>query len=156
MDAPGYCTRGCEMQGLSVFYNDTVTVYNRILDVDSENETWLPSVLEKVNLVVTKGANVSKSGIEDADSAKLKIIAPVQLQKYVQPKEWKCMDQQEKENHFTFTSGEDFYVEGDVSEEPIPEEGFYEYMRNRYDNVFRVTNVDHYKDIMPHLEVGGK
>lgn len=154
-EEPGFYTRGCDMQGFSFFDSDTVTVYNRLLDEDTDVETWIPHVLEHVELVVTKGANVSKSGMENADSAKLN-IAPVQLENYVSPKVWKRMEAEERERHFTFTGGEDFFVEGDVSGEPVLPEGFYGYMKSRYDNVFKVTDVDNYKDVLPHLEVGGR
>ena len=59
----------------------------------------------------------------------------------------------EKESNFTFTGGADFFVEGDTSQEN-PCEDFFTYMKEKYDNCFKVTNVDDY-NLIPHIEVGG-
>lgn len=138
-----------------IFYNKTVTVYNKTTDDLMGNETWYVTVLENVRLLVTKGANVSKSGMDSADAASLYVkpeLLPEGSKSYLQPKEWQ--NSTEKENYFTFTGGEDFFVEGDTSAEEILEDGFFSYMKEKYDNCFKVTNVDKY-DLIPHLEVGG-
>lgn len=138
-----------------IFYNKTVTVYNKTSDDLVGTETWYPTVLQNVRLLVTKGANVSKSGMDSADAASLYIkpeLFPEGSKPYLQPKEWQ--NSTEKESYFTFTGGEDFFVEGDTSTEEILEDGFFSYMKERYDNCFKVTNVDKY-DLIPHLEVGG-
>ncbi len=54
-----------------IFYNKTVTVYNKTSDDLMGSETWYATVLKNVRLIVTKGANVSNSGLDSADSAKL-------------------------------------------------------------------------------------
>lgn len=138
-----------------IFYNKTVTVYNRSVDGLMETETWYPTVLENVRLLVTKGANVSKSGMESADAARLHVkfeLLPDGTKEYLTPKAWKNCT--EKEKYFTFTGGVDFFVEGDTSNEPVQETGFYSYMKEKYDNCFLVSNVDVY-ELIPHLEVGG-
>lgn len=109
---------------------------------------------KNVRLIVTKGANVSNSGLDSADSAKLYVrwdFLPEDTKKYLQPKAWQ--QSAEKESNFTFTGGADFFVEGDTSQEN-PCEDFFTYMKEKYDNCFKVTNVDDY-NLIPHIEVGG-
>ena len=146
--------RGCEMG--NIFYNKTVTVYNKTSDDLMGTETWYATVLENVRLLVTKGANVSKSGMDSADAASL-YVKPELLQdgckKYLPAKEWLRMPDKCKEFFFTFASGEDFFVEGDTTREEYTEE-FFSCMKEKYDNCFKVTNVDRY-ELIPHLEVGG-
>lgn len=57
--------------GLGLFYNDTVTLFNCFCDPDTEEEKCYLTLLENVNLVETKGANVTKSGMDSADAVKL-------------------------------------------------------------------------------------
>lgn len=137
-----------------IFYNKTVTVYNRSVDGLMETETWYPTVLKNVRLLVTKGANVSKSGMENADTVKLFIKTDNLSKEYKKPLEWQNIDAESKAESFTLTSGVDFFVEGDTSHEPMQETDFYSYMKQKYDNCFRVSNVDVY-ELIPHLEVGG-
>lgn len=140
----------------NIFYNKTITVYNKTSDGLMGTETWYATVLKNVRLLVAKGANISKSGIESADAASL-FVKPGLLQKdckgYLPAKEWHRMPAKCKNFFYTFTSGEDFFVEGDTSQEEYMEE-FFTYMEGKYDNCFKVTNVDRY-DLIPHLEVGG-
>ena len=49
---------------------------------------------------------------------------------------------------------EDFFVEGDTTAEVPAESNFFAYMKQKYDNCFKVTNVDVF-ELIPHLEVGG-
>lgn len=139
-----------------IFYNKTVTVYNKTSDDLMGTEIWYPTVLQNVRLLVTKGANVSKSGMDSADAASL-YIKPELLQDdhkgYLSAKEWQRLPDKCKSFFFTFTSGEDFFIEGDTLQEEQVEE-FFTYMKEKYDNCFKVTNVDRY-ELIPHLEVGG-
>ena len=134
-----------------IFYNKTVTVYNRYED---EKEIWYPTVLKNVRLLVNRGENVSKSGTESADSAKLSIRTVGLKKPYKKPLEWQGLSEEEKVKTFTLTSKEDFFVEGDTSAEEILESDFFSYMKEKYDNCFKMTNVDTY-ELIPHFEVGG-
>ncbi len=140
---------------MGLFYNNTVTLYNRWYDSVLDQENWIPTVLKDCNLIITKGANISKSGLENADSASLRVREGCTDKAYLNPKEWGALTAAEKENYYTFTSGEDFFVEGDTTAETILADNFYQYMKKNRDNVFRVTNADRYTDVMPHFEVGG-
>lgn len=140
----------------NIFYNKTITVYNKTSGGLMGTETWYATVLKNVRLLVAKGANISKSGTESADAASL-FVKPELLQEnckgYLPAKEWKRMPDKCKNFFYTFTSGADFFVEGDTSQEAYTED-FFAYMEEKYDNCFKVTNVDRY-DLIPHLEVGG-
>lgn len=139
-----------------LFGNKTVTVYNRHYDTLTETEIWIPTLLEKVNLVLTKGANISQSGVENSDSAKVFVDVDEQSKPYVKPKEWNNSTLDRKKETFTFQPETDFFVEGDTAGVPVLEDGFFEHMQKHFDNVFHVSTVDEYKDVMKHLEVGGK
>lgn len=108
-----------------IFYNKTVTVYNRTTEGLMEKETWYPTVLENVRLLIAKGENVSKTGMESADSAKLSIKMENLSKEYKKPLEWQNMSAEDKASAFTFISGKDFFVEGDTSAEEILESDFF-------------------------------
>lgn len=137
-----------------IFYNKTVTVYNRTVDGLMGTETWYPTVLKDVRLLINRGENVSKNGMESADSAKLFIKTNNLSKAYKKPLEWQNLSAEDKANAFTLTSGVDFFVEGDTSGETITESDFFSYMKETYDNCFKITNADVY-ELIPHLEVGG-
>lgn len=136
-----------------IFYNKTVTVYNRSVEGLMGKETWFPTVLKDVRLLITKGENISKSGMESADSARLFIKTDNLPKEYKKPLEWQNLSAEDKTRVFTLISGTDFFVEGDTSSEE-PETDFFLYMKEKYDNCFKITNVDVF-ELIPHLEVGG-
>lgn len=137
-----------------IFYKDTVTVYNRT-DGAAGGSKWYPTVLEHVRLLVTKGANVDKNGSESADTARLHIRAGTNdlIKPYMEPKAWQAAA--EKAESFTLAPDTDFFVAGDTSVEDTTQEDFYGHMVSKYDQCYKVTNVDTYM-LIPHLEVGGK
>ena len=129
----GFCMRGCEMK--DIFYNKTVTVYSKTTEGVEGTETWYPTVLKNVRMLVSRGADTSKNGTDSADSAKLYVkpgMLPEGSKGYLPEKEWGRLPQKCKQYFYTF----------------------FGYMKERYDNCFMVTNVDRY-DLIPHLEVGG-
>lgn len=134
-----------------IFYQDTVTVYNKYENKKAGETAYFPTVLENVRLLITKGANMASSGMDTADSAKLFIHTDTLKKPYVLPKEWSR--QEDKTKAFTLAAG-DFFVEGDTSEEDTNVKEFTQYMKRKYDNLFTVTTVDSFK-LIPHLEVGG-
>lgn len=143
---------------MGFFDNKTVTLFNRSYNAETEKETYYPTLLEGVDLVETKGANVSKSGMDSADAAKLFVrIADVgkTIKPYLPPKEWKELPEEEKPNYITFTPAEDFFIKGDHTDVELPEEYAYEWMCENFDDVYKVTTIDKYEDVLPHFEVGG-
>ena len=143
---------------MGFFDNKTVTLFNRSYNGETEKETYYPTLLEGVDLVETKGANVSKSGMDSADAAKLFVrIADVgkTIKPYLPPKEWKELPEEEKPNYITFTPVEDFFIKGDHTDLELPEESALEWVQDNYDDCYKVTTIDKYEDILPHFEVGG-
>lgn len=142
--------------GFEIFFNKTVTLYNRYYDKKEDAEKWYCTVLHDVRLEITKGANIVKSGIREADGARLSIMTNTDFEKdYVEPKKWLALTDEEREASFTFNSSQDFFVKGNTSEIEIKESNFFEYMRANYDDVYKITTVDNYDNILPHIEVGG-
>ena len=140
---------------MGFFDNKTVTLFNRSFNAETEEETYYPTLLEGVDLAETKGANVSKSGMDSADAAKLFVCIGDVNKTYMEPKAWDALTEDEKKNYITFHSTEDFFVKGDQTAVDLPETDAYEWMRNNFDDVYKVTNIDKYEDILPHFEVGG-
>lgn len=140
---------------MGFFDNKTVTLFNRSFNAETEEETYYLTLLEGVDLVETKGANVSKSGMDSADAAKLFVCIGDVNKTYMEPKAWDALTEDEKKNYITFHSTEDFFVKGDQTAVDLPETDAYEWMRNNFDDVYKVTNIDKYEDILPHFEVGG-
>ncbi|MCI7129639.1 MAG: hypothetical protein MSA09_03580 [Lachnospiraceae bacterium] len=141
--------------GLEMFYNKTVTLFNRSFNEETEEEKYYPTLLENVNLVETKGANVSKSGMDSADAATLFVDLDNMEKPYLEPKAWAALPDEEKSSYITFAPAEDFFVKGSCTGATLPESGAYEWMRDNFDAVYKVTHIDRYEDILPHLEVGG-
>lgn len=143
---------------MGFFDNKTVTLFIRAFDPETEKEKYYPTLLEGVDLVETKGANVSKSGIDSADAVKL-YIDFVDVNKtfkpYLPPKAWDALPEEEKQNYITFHPTEDFFAKGDRTDVELSEEYAYEWIQENFDDVYKVTTVDKYEDILPHFEVGG-
>lgn len=132
--------------------NKTVTLFNRFYD--GTKECWYPTLLSGVDLVVTKGINVSQGNTADADTAKLYADDTVLQKRYLAPLVY--ARQEHPEEYMTFTDGKDFFVEGDATSQDTDKANFFEYMRKQYDNIFKVASVARYEDVLPHFEVGGK
>lgn len=54
-------------------YKDTVTLFNRRKGTREQGDTWYPSVLRNVNLLVDKAAVLSKYGADASDNAVLNV-----------------------------------------------------------------------------------
>lgn len=143
---------------MGFFDNKTVTLFNCSVNPETGGERYYPTLFEGVDLVETKGANVSKSGMDSADAVKLYIdFANLgkTLKPYLPPKAWDVLPEEEKQNYITFHSTEDFFAKGDRTDVELPEESAYEWMHENFDDVYKVTTIDKYEDILPHFEVGG-
>ena len=140
---------------MGFFDNKVITLFNCWIDPGTEEEKYYRTVLEHVDLVETKGANVSKSGMESADAVKLYIDLENIVKQYLPPKKWEALPEDQKSGYFTLTPAQDFFVKGNCTGATLPEEQLYEWMRNNFDDVYKVTTVDKYEDILPHFEVGG-
>lgn len=148
-------------------YSDTITLFNRL--EGDEGDTWFPSVLRNVQLIVDRAAINAKYGAEATDSAVLHIrYKPDGENKMVGEKVWLPPKEWEKQfdhtQSLTFTGGDrfDFFWLGDWgSEEPIEDTAtlgtdFYTRMNKTEDFVFAITKVGGPFGVIPHFEIMGK
>lgn len=147
-------------------YNDTITIFNFCEDKKCEIAGWYPTVLNNVEVQISKGYNISKSGNENANT--LYVSIPLISSnndlfadgvKYIKPKAYKALSV--KSDVFTIAEN-DFVAVGDYSgtfESYINDEsypgGLMQHMKSNYDDVYEVKTVDVFKTIR-HIEVGGR
>lgn len=149
-------------------YNKVVTIFNKYEDQTGEIY-WYPHILSGVDLIVDKAANIAKTGLDSADTAKLHVKYHISDGRkvigkfpWLSPKDWERQPNDELSQSITFDSG-DFFMEGEYSTEPIKDSdytdrvngGFYDYINKRHDYVFLITNVGGPYTLIPHFEIGG-
>lgn len=140
-----------------------VTVFNAYED-DELVTRYSVTILRGVLLDVSKGTNVAKTGLSDADAATLYIPFSVDARgadgvrkRYVDPKVFYAAG--DTQNLWTLDSGgksnstSTYFVKGEVTEPMSLAE-----LKRAYDFVFDVTTVDvrDFGDDMMHWQVGGK
>lgn len=148
-------------------YTDTVTIFNK--HKTAQGTTWYPTVLHNVDVNTDKGANVAKTGLESADTAKLHVkytltdgTITISGKPYKGPKEWATQSDMGFPTSLTFTGGADFFVRGEYAETPISDadpaykNGFYDYINKTRDDVYLITTVGGPYKLIPHFEIGGK
>lgn len=148
-------------------YTDTVTIFNKYKT--AQGITWYPTVLHNVDLNTDKGANVAKTGLESADTAKLHVKYTVSSgeittggKQYKRPKEWTALGEESLTTSITFTGGADFFIRGEYAETPISDtdpaykNGVYDYINKTRDDVYLITTVGGPYKLIPHFEIGGK
>lgn len=144
-------------------YTDTVTVFNK--RKTESGDIWYPCVLHGVNLIIDRAANQAKTGLENADTAKLfvhyqNVDSEIMIadRRYYPPKEWAALDDVEKT--ITFIDGVTFFIRGEYSENPVADEayrnGFQSYLNKTKDDCYRVTSVGGPYKLIPHFEIGGQ
>ena len=148
-------------------FKDTVTVFNR--HESKSGDMWYPSVIHGVNVQMDKGAIMAKYGAESKDSVMFNVHCDFHdTQMFVgekpcfAPKEWASQPTENLPNCLTFKSGNafDFFMIGEYENtEPIADndftDGFYNYINQKYDNVFAISSVAFYS-VIPHFEILGK
>lgn len=153
-------------------YDKKVTLFNRYKDED-DNVFWKPTILHNVTLHMNKASNISTSGLENADSAKMHVkyklkegnmfvsVSENEDKQLVFPKEYQRA--KDKSNLITFQNENDFFIIGTFPESIVDDNdycenatnGFQDYMCENYDNVFTITTSDYFT-MIPHVEIGGK
>ena len=145
-------------------FNDTITVFNRYSS--RLGDTWYPTVVSGVNLLIDKAAIQAKLGPESSESAILNVhcqiegnVARIGGKEYLPPKAWSEQLNADLANTITFNAGTDFFMLGEYDETPINDDdyadGFFNYMNSEKDYVFIVSSAALYRTI-PHFEVMGK
>lgn len=142
----------------------TVTIFNAWEDADTLEQHYNLTILRGVLLDVSKGANVAKSGLTDADAATLYIPFNVRaesttgdLKAFAAPKEFYTAA--DKSALWTLDSGgqsnstSTYFVKGEVTDAMS-----FSKLVEAYDFAFDVSNVDvhDFGGDMAHWQVGGK
>lgn len=144
-------------------YTDTITVFNK--KKTESGDIWHPCVLRGVNLIIDRVANQAKTGLENADTAKLFVQYQnidgrmmIADRGYYPPKEWAALDKEEKT--ITFVDGVSFFIRGEYPENPVSDEayrdGLHSYLNKVMDDCYRVTSVGGPYKMIPHFEIGGR
>lgn len=128
-----------------MYTNADCTVFNRLYDPATRQDTWKATQLQGVFWENRKAANVIKSGMKEADS--VLIFIPFSMTGYQPPKEFK------RDPVGWTLRPEDWIVKGHVEYEgPITG------LADRFDNVVAITSVDtmdYGSPDMQHWEVSG-
>ena len=144
-------------------YKDTVTLFCRKVGDRDTGDTWYPTILPNVNLMIDRASIVSRYGPESNDSAVLSVkYIPDGKNKRVGKKLWKAPTEWENpETEITFRSGNnfDFFWLGEWDGGAVSDRdykgGFYQHMNQNHDFVFAVSSVS-YLTMIPHFEVTGR
>lgn len=147
-------------------YSDTVTVFNRYRS--RLGDMWYPTILRNVNINSDKANILSNYGEQSQDRVVLNVKYDnvdgnkvVCGKRYLLPKEWEAQTNDVLAETITFASGQgfDFFLIGEYEESVINDEdyldGFYNYMNDKYDNVYAITSVSEFS-VIPHLEITGR
>mgnify|MGYP000011461254 CR=1 FL=1 len=135
-----------------MFLNSDITIYNKVYDEDKGYDTYQRTVIKGVHFEDSKGANVIKSGLENADRASIYVPFKSEMSRqYISLIEFKKLD--DKSKYFTFEKG-DRLIKGDIDFEPTTEKSIDE----NYD-AFTITSIDIFdfgSENMRHFELGAR
>lgn len=152
-------------------YNKTVTIFNYYESASAA--VWYSHVLSGVDLITDKGAILKKYGPDSTDNAELHIPYTAYKEKkiiidnsgknlfWIPPKEWQRQVNDDLPLSITFGS-DDFFIEGIWSKGMVNEDdylrqnGFYNYINNQFDFVFKISSVGGPYTVIPHFEILGK
>lgn len=152
-------------------YEKTLTIFNYYESPTTGDAYWYPHVLSNVDLNTDRGAIIRRYGIDSSDNSELhvsyyragkgaKIAADSKLLLYVPPIMWRGQTNDLLSETITFTPGADFFWEGVWDKDMVNDEdyrgGFYQYMNQRFDNVFKITSVGGPCGLIPHFEILAK
>lgn len=153
-------------------YSSKITLFNYYESATTGDAYWYPHVLSGVDLITDKGAILKKYGPDATDNAQLHIRYTVQngdititdkdgkILPWVPPKEWKNQTNDLLSKTLTFSPESDFFWEGEWDKGVVNDEdyrgGFYQYMNQNKDNVFKITSVGGPYSLIPHFEILAK
>lgn len=134
-------------------YDDTITLYNI---VDGKGYR---SIIKKVHLETNLGVAVENTGMKENDNLLCLIPLTSFEKKYVNWKEFRNMNEEEREKYFTFKNG-DKIVAGEIDFEITNEKpNTIADLERKYVDVFTITNFSLKKitgSKINHFEVVGK
>lgn len=133
-----------------LFKNADITIYNKYYDSVDDVDKYQRTIIKGVNWQGKRNATVNDKGVLLADSI---LIFIDKLENYVSPKVFMRLDGTERENHFTFASG-DKIVKGEIDFEIL---GLKPYsiadLEKNYDDVVTIMSV---RELSQHWEVEAK
>lgn len=137
----------------------TITLYYEAEDPVSFEYFTTITVLKGVLFDATRGSNLRKMGLDNADAVTVYIPHGIEAvdgisllnKRYVEPKEYEIAS--DKGELWTIDEKSSFFVKGEVVEANAD----FQQLNVGFDNVYRVTKVDN-KDFggLKHFEVGGR
>lgn len=154
-------------------YSSKITLFNYYESATTGDAYWYPHVLSNVDLNTDRGAIIKKYGADTADNAQLHILYVVNQsgQKaiadknrnaipWLPPKEWQKQTNDLLPETLTFSPEDDFFWEGEWDKGVVNDEdyrgGFYQYMNQSRDNVFKITSVGGPYSLILHFEILAK
>jgi hypothetical protein len=153
-------------------YDKTVTIFNFYQSDTTGAAIWYPHTLTNVDLNTDRGAIIKKYGSDSSDNAQLhvrfsesngqKVITDKDDVKlpWLLPKEWKHQTNDLLDQTITFSPDTDFFWEGEWAGGEVNDDdyrgGFYQYMNQSKDHVFKITSVGGPYTVIPHFEMLGK
>lgn len=157
-------------------YSSKITLFNYYESVTTGDTYWYPHVLFNVDLNTDRGAIIKKYGPDTTDNAQLHLTYymhatdPEDERRYINttsgmiqwlpPKEWKKQTNDLLSETLTFSPEDDFFWEGEWDKGVVNDEdyrgGFYQYMNQSRDNVFKITSVGGPYSLIPHFEILAK
>lgn len=152
---------------MGIKYEDAVIVYNRFLKGTLETEYYIGKRYDNVRVELTQGANISSSGLESANSIRVKIPKD-EVANYVPPTIWGNMELDDKLDSDTFATDciviivkkEELNINYDME---LPtglvrsddyNKGFLNYLKKEYGYTFGIKNIDIFQ-MIPRYELGG-
>lgn len=132
-----------------LFKNADITIYNKWYDSINDIDKYQRTVIKGVNWQSKRNGTVSDKGLLLADST---LIFIDKLERYISPKRFTKLSNEERPNYFTFTPG-DKIVKGEVDFEIT---GMKPYriadLEGEFDNVIDIKSVN---ILSGHFEVEG-
>lgn len=154
-------------------YDRTLTIFNYYESPTTGDAYWYPHVLSNVDLNTDRGAIIKKYGPDTADNAQLhilygtnqsgqKVIADKDSNAipWLPPKEWQKQTNDLLPETITFSPESDFFWEGEWDKGVVNDDdyrvGFYQYMNQSRDNIFKITSVGGPYSLISHFEILAK
>ena len=157
-------------------YSSKITLFNYYESATTGDAYWYPHVLSNVDLNTDRGAIIKKYGADTADNAQLHVTYhmhatdPEDERRYINttsgmiqwipPKEWEKQTNDLLSETLTFSPESDFFWEGEWDNGVVNDDdyrgGFYQYMNQNKDNVFKITSVGGPYNLIPHFEILAK
>lgn len=138
------------------WFTETVTVFNRVMNLNTEEVTWHPTVFKNVRVIKNKGQMMNKTGNTNTDKCRLHIkLKYLPNKRVVDSICYENLSPEEAEKCVTFGGEYTFFVLGDVSNVQTLPTGFFEHMKKHFPDVYKTTNEDLYGHVLPHIEIGG-